>query len=186
MYQQFLSREGAINQGKIEVAEARLKGTVGEKMRDGEMRRQVSAIESETITYENQKKVEVQKSEAELDTSKANYSKVVRVAQIEANKAVDIRESEMQQLVEQKRLDQETERLRALELSKARVKAESEIKLAEGRAKAKELDANAELYSQQRLADAKIYSSLKDADATLAQLQCSSRRYQKLDFSMQW
>jgi flotillin len=46
-YLRLKSHEGAINQAKVDVAQAKFKGAVGEKEREGEQRKATSKIESD-------------------------------------------------------------------------------------------------------------------------------------------
>lgn len=167
------TKENAINQAKIEVAEARLKGDVGEKDRVGQTRREMSKIEAETVVFENSRQQEIKHSEAELEKRMAHYNREIKIAKIESEKAAAIRESELQKEVEVKRLEQETERLRAEKLSKARVEAEALIQKADGEAAAKQRQASADLFQKQREAEAVLAHLTAQADG-LARLTAAA------------
>ncbi|KAK4590293.1 hypothetical protein RGQ29_020725 [Quercus rubra] len=166
----------AANQAKIDVAEAKKKGEIGAKERQGLTSQNAAKIDAETkiITtqrlgdaqkeeinvktsvelYKNQKEAELVKSKAELATKNAGWSQASQLAEVESAKAVAIREAELQTEVEKKKALNQTEKLRAELLSKAAV--EYEIKVQE---------ANWDLYKKQKAAEAVLYEAQKAAEA---------------------
>ena len=78
------TQEGAVNQAKIDVAEAKFRGTVGEKEREGETRVANSKIEAETVEFESQRQIEMGKANANLKVEKAAFDAQVVIANIEA------------------------------------------------------------------------------------------------------
>ncbi|KAG0172627.1 hypothetical protein DFQ28_010172 [Apophysomyces sp. BC1034] len=151
------TQEGAVNQAKIDVAAARNRGDVGAKEKEGLTRQNVQRIEADTLIYERQKEAEILKAQAELDEKQAQYDRDVKLAQIEAQQATQVREMELKRQVEEKRQLAETERLRASIVAKS--KAEYEVSVQK---------ANAELYNQERIAEAEFFQKQKDAEAALA------------------
>ncbi|CAO3687492.1 unnamed protein product [Umbelopsis vinacea] len=152
-YMRMKTQEGAVNQAKIDVADARYKGDVGEKEKVGMTRQQVGRIEAETVVYENEKKAEMYQAQALLETRQAEYDRQVQTAQIESKQASNMRQIELQRQYEEKRQLAETERLRADVVAKW--KAEYEVGVEK---------ANAELYSQQRKADAELFKKKQEAE----------------------
>ncbi|KAL6335848.1 hypothetical protein AAG906_040571 [Vitis piasezkii] len=169
----------AANQAKVDVAEARMKGQVGEKLRDGQTRQNAAKIDAETKIikmqregegeketvrvktdvqiFQYEKEAEVAEANAELATKKAGWTRLAQLAEVEASKAVDLRTAELQSEVERKNALTRTEKLKAEFLSKASV--EYDIKVQE---------ANWELYKNQRAADAVAYEKQKSAEAQKA------------------
>ncbi|CBI36454.3 unnamed protein product, partial [Vitis vinifera] len=149
----------AANQAKVDVAEARMKGQVGEKLRDGQTRQNAAKIDAETKIIKMQREGEGEKetANAELATKKAGWTRLAQLAEVEASKAVDLRTAELQSEVERKNALTRTEKLKAEFLSKASV--EYDIKVQE---------ANWELYKNQRAADAVAYEKQKSAEAQKA------------------
>ncbi|KAK3001893.1 hypothetical protein RJ639_020302 [Escallonia herrerae] len=151
----------AANQAKIDVAEARMKGEIGSKEREGQTVQNAAKIDAETKIiatkrqgegkkeeikvkaevqiFENQKQADVAEANAELATKKASWGQQVKMAEVESDKAVAIREAELQQEVERKNALTQTEKLKAEFLSKASV--EYDIK------------ADADLYTKKREAE---------------------------------
>jgi flotillin len=146
-------RSEAENRAKIDVSEAKKTGDIGQKEREAITRQQVATFESETVQRENERKQEMEKSNADLEVVKAEAFRRRETASIEANASTQLREAELQRNVEQKRIALETEKQRAVELSKAQVLAETRAKEAEGKAQATRLEAEASLYARQKEAE---------------------------------
>lgn len=70
-----------------------------------------------------------QRSNAELDVVKIAASQQVQLARVQAAAVTQQKEAELQRDVEQKRIALETEKLRAREMSKAQVHAETIAKV---------------------------------------------------------
>ncbi|CAG8612567.1 8561_t:CDS:2 [Funneliformis mosseae] len=156
-YMRMKTQEGAVNQAKVDVAEAKYKGDVGTKEREGLTRREASKIEADTILVENERNALIAEAEMTLATKKSEFEKSTKIASIEASLAAKIRESELQKQVEERRLLSETERLRVEYVAKATAEFEA--------AKA---NANAKLYEKQKEAEAELYQKQKEAEGILA------------------
>ncbi|KAK9699909.1 hypothetical protein RND81_08G203400 [Saponaria officinalis] len=169
----------AANQAKIDVAEAKKKGEIGSKSREGETLQNAAAIDAETKIvstqrtgkakkeqlkveaevkiYENERIAEVAKTNADLAMKKAGWTKDAQVAEVEAEKAVKLRDAELQKEVEIMNALTQTEKLKAEFLSKASVEYETKVQ-----------QANWELYQQQKAAEATLYKKQMDATAQKA------------------
>ncbi|KAE8729684.1 Flotillin-like protein 1 [Hibiscus syriacus] len=166
----------AANQAKIDVAEAKMKGEVGAKLREGQTKQNAAKIDAETKiiatqrqgegkkeeirvntevkVFENQREAEIAKANADLAKKKAGWSKEAQVAQVEATKAVALREAELQKEVEMMNAATMTEKLKSEFLSKASVDYDIKVK-----------EANRELYKKQKEAEARLYEKEKQAEA---------------------
>jgi flotillin len=142
-----------VNQAKIDVADARFKGDVGEKEKVGLTRQEVGRIEADTVIYENEKKAAISQANARLESRRAEFDRQVETAKIEAKQASSTRQIELQRDYEEKRQLAETERLRADVVAKW--KAEYEVGVQK---------ANTELYNQQRKADAELFKKQQEAE----------------------
>ncbi|XP_074586918.1 flotillin-like protein 1 [Curcuma longa] len=173
------TQQEAANQAKVDVAEARMKGEMGSKERDGRTRQNAAKIDAETKVYSKQREGEGSKAEAKVQTDvmvyqaereaevaaanaqlavkKAEWVRRAKVADVEAAKAVAIRDAELQLEVEKKNAFCQTEKLKAELLSRATV--DYEIKVQE---------ANWELYRKQKAAEAALYEQEKQAEAQRA------------------
>lgn len=141
-YFQFLrqrARANAENEARVNIAEAQKEGDIAVKQRERDTRVKTSGFESEAVTFENQRNVEIAESNALLKVREAEFNRQSEIARIEASKAADQREAELQKEVETRRIAQEQERLRSELLVQANVQAE-----------ARERTADAELYAKQK------------------------------------
>lgn len=140
----------AANQAKVDVAEARMKGEIGAKLREGQTLQNAAKIDAETKiistkrqgegkkeeikvksevkVYENQREAEVAEANAELVKKKAGWTREAQVAEVEAAKAVALREAELQREVERMNALTRTEKLKAEFLSKASVDYETKVR----------------------------------------------------------
>ncbi|KAI3934442.1 hypothetical protein MKW98_002949 [Papaver atlanticum] len=166
----------AANQAKIDVAEAKMKGEVGAKLRQGQTVQNAATIDAETKIiatqrqgegkkeelkvnaeikiFENLRDADVAQANAELATKKAGWAQSAELSQVESVKAVAIKEAELQREVELKNASTQTEKLKAQYLSKASV--EYDVKVQE---------ANWELHKKQKQAEAVLFEKQKAADA---------------------
>ncbi|XP_027096115.2 flotillin-like protein 3 [Coffea arabica] len=198
----------AANQAKVDVAEAKMKGEIGAKerqgltlqnaakidaetkiistQREGEGKKQEIMVKSQVKIYENQREADVAEANALLATKKAGWAQQAKMAEVEAEKAVAIREAELQKEVESKNALAKTEQLKAEQLSEATVdyeikvqeansvlykkQKESEAVLYERQkaAEAQKVAAEAQLYAAQQAADAELYAKRKEAEGMKA------------------
>ncbi|ETI26484.1 hypothetical protein G647_03261 [Cladophialophora carrionii CBS 160.54] len=195
-YFAFLSRkahEGASNQARIDVAEARMRGEVGEAGRKGQTKQEISKIEAETAVLETKRKAEKAQADAELTNRQTELNMGIQMAQIQARRAAESRDAELQKDVETKKAATELERLRAKDLVRAQIARETvqqeadaeqyrQFKAADAKAYAEKQDAEAQLFKQQKQiqgnverqmkeADAMYHAKMREAEATQAQAQ---------------
>ncbi|PVH87734.1 putative Flotillin-like protein 1 [Cadophora sp. DSE1049] len=167
-YFESLSRkahEGAINQARVDVAEAQRLGTVGEAQRQGEQNREIAKINAETAVQKTERDSERARAEATLATRKTNFNKDVNLAQIEATRATEVRDEELRKEVEVKRAQTELERLRASDVVKATILRESKQQAADASNYEEQARSNAAFYSEQKAADAHAYKMKVEAEA---------------------
>ncbi|KAI9652072.1 MAG: hypothetical protein M1829_001965 [Trizodia sp. TS-e1964] len=178
-YFAFLSRkahEGALNQAKIDVAEARMKGAIGEKQKQGRTTQEVSKIDAETAVLETQRKGEKATAEAQLATKQTELDMGIQLAKIKAKRQAESRDAELQKDVESKRAETELERLRASEVTRSKVARESAqqstdaayytaVKTSDGALYKQKLEADANLYRQTKEAEAAFFRQTKEAEA---------------------
>lgn len=143
----------AENKAKVEVAERKKIGDIGTSQREGETRQQRASIEATTVRTENEKQKEVIVSKTELEKLRAEQEFIAKQARITAETNAKIYEAEKVRELEAKRRATQEETMRATDLSKSVVEAEMAVKVAEGKALALKLEADALLYKQQREAD---------------------------------
>ncbi|VFQ69723.1 unnamed protein product [Cuscuta campestris] len=169
----------AANQAKVDVAEAKMKGEIGSKERVGQTLQNAAKIDAQTKiistqregegkkaevrvktdvkVYENELEAEVAQANSELAKKKAAWAQAAKLAEVEASKAVAMREAELQKEVEKMNALGRTEKLKAEFLSKASVEYETKVQ-----------EANWELYRNQKEAEAKLFQKEKEAAAQRA------------------
>ncbi|CAA3028693.1 Hypothetical predicted protein [Olea europaea subsp. europaea] len=152
----------AANQAKIDVAEAKMKGEIGREK--AEKKKEIQ-VRTDLKVFENQKEAE---ANAELAKKKAGWAKEPQVAEVEASKAVALRDAELQREVERMNALTQTERLKAEFLSKASVEYETKES---DTIKTKVQQAYWDLYEKQKAAEAYLYQKEKEADATFYRRQ---------------
>lgn len=169
IYFESLSRkahEGATNQARIDVAEAQLRGNVGEAQRKGEQDREIAKINAETAVQKTERDIERAAAEAQLSTKKATLNRDVDIARIEATRATEGKDEELKKQVELKRAAAEMERLRASDVVKATIARESKQQAADAKAYEIEADARANFEKAVKQTDAAAYKTTKDAEAS--------------------
>ena len=159
---------GATNDARVEVAEAKKRGDIGTATRDGEASVETTRINAANVTARNARQQEIERSNNQLRLVKLECEQEQAVRQKEAQMAPMNREAILQ--TELNKLDamKQLEFLRSTQFAKATVEAESLAKVAEGRATATKLEADADLYKAQ-----------KEAEAILAKAQAQAEGLQR-------
>jgi flotillin len=159
--------EGANNQAKVEVAQARMTGDIGEREKIGLTRQRVAQIDAETAISETIRKKEKATAEAEFTKRQAELDMEIQIAQITARRGAESRDAELQKEVETKKAETEYARLQASDLTKTRIAREKMAQQADAELYAAKKKADAELYSQQKIAEATQLSMKVEADMVL-------------------
>lgn len=157
-YFAFLSRkahEGASNQAKIDVAEARMRGEIGEAEKKGKTTQEISRIHAETAVLETKRRIDKAQADSQLTNRQTELDMGIRLAKISASRQAEVKDAELQKEVENKRGETELERLRATDVTKSKIERES----AEEAAKAR-------LFSETNAADGYFYKKKLEADAS--------------------
>lgn len=141
------------------MAEAQLRGNVGEAKRKGEQDRELAKINAETAVQKTERDVERAQAEATLATRKTALSRDVDIARIEATRATQSKDEDLKRDVEIRRAAAEMERLRASDVVKATIERESKQQAADAYAYEIEADARANFEKSKRLADAVAYKT---------------------------
>lgn len=160
------AHEGATNQARIDVAEARLRGTVGESQRKGQQDRELAKINALTAVEKTDRDVERAAAESNLATRKTAFDRDVEIAKIEAMRATQSRDEDLKKEVELKRAGAELERLRATDVVKASIARESKQQAADAKAYEVSAEAKAAYEKSNRITDATAYKTRQDADAS--------------------
>ncbi|KAL2832893.1 hypothetical protein BDW59DRAFT_138851 [Aspergillus cavernicola] len=159
------AHEGALNQAKIDVAEARMRGEIGEAEKKGRTKQEISKIDADTAVLETKRKAEKAKADSELMNRQTELDSQVQMGKITAQRQTETRDAELQKQVETRRAETELERLRAKQVTKSKVERESAQEQADAHYYTNTKAAEAMLYEQKMKADATYYRASKDADA---------------------
>ena len=170
----------AENRAKTEVAEQNKKGEIGVKEREGETRQQISIIEADTTLVENQRQEQILKSKAELEKTRAEQNLIITHAKIKADNEALIKRMELEKDVEIKRAHMELEKQRATDFSTVQVKAEIDAKKAEGESSSQKILADANLYSSMKETEAKLFAKIKEAEGIEAIYRAQAEGLNKL------
>jgi flotillin len=169
------AHEGTSYQAKVDVADARMKGDIGEAQRKGTTKQEIAQIDAATAVKETQRKAEKAKAELQLAQIEIEMAQTLTLSKIEAKRTAEERDNDFQKIVELKRAAMELERPRADKVTTARIERESgqekadqeyycETKCAEAMFLVKQNEARAHLEVSNRKTDATFYQASKDAD----------------------
>ncbi|KAM3393806.1 flotillin-like protein 6 [Capsicum galapagoense] len=198
----------AANKAKVDVAEAKMKGNIGAKQsegltiqsaakidvdtkvitaqRQGRCKMEEIKVGAEVMIFENQQEAEVSEANAELLTKKAAWSQQAKMAEVESEKAVAIREAELQREVEIRNTLMKTEHFKAQFLSRANVEYHVKVQEANWKyyqkqkaadailyekqklAEARKVESDAETYAKKQAADIMLYTKMKEAEGLVA------------------
>jgi flotillin len=166
-YFAYLSRkahEGALNQARVDVAEARMKGEVGESQRQGQAKQEIAKIHAETAVKETQRKAEKAQADAELTQKEIELEQKLSVSRIVAKRMAEERDAELSKNVELKRAQMELERQRATTVTKAIITRESDQQKADALLYTQTQNAAALKEQQKAETDAAFYRKIRDGE----------------------
>ncbi|KAF2227714.1 hypothetical protein BDZ85DRAFT_6536 [Elsinoe ampelina] len=178
-YFEFLSKkahEGAQNQAKVDVANARMVGEIGEAEKQGETKQRIAKIHATTAVLETERKKEKAAADMGLKSKEIEIERELDLERISARRAAEQKDAELLKIVEQKKAEMELERLRATKVVGARIEKESsqekadaqfykDQKTADASKYAQATAAEASKYQEERAAEARYLKVSKDADA---------------------
>ena len=183
--------EGAMNQAKVEVAQARMTGDVGESEKNGLTKQRISQIEAQTAINETIRKKEKCAAEADLKKRQVELDMEIQVTQIQAKRSTECKDTELLRQVEIKRAEMEYARLQASDLTKMKIEREKMEQRADAELYATKKKVDGEFYAQQRTAEAlqlrrkveaetAFYAKEKEADGINAVYQAQYEGFLKL------
>ena len=164
MRQKILANAAA--KAKKDIAEAKAIGDIGEKEKEAEARQKIAKLEADTVTKENEMRQQIALSTAELSVTESEAAQKENIARIKSENNSKMKETEMQQEVEQKRILMETEKRRATDVSKSLVDAEELVAKTDGKGKAKEKETEEKSQTVRIKAEATLFAKERDAEAT--------------------
>lgn len=140
-----------------------MRGEIGEAEKRGKTKQEISRIDAETAVLETQRRSDKLQADAQLTNRQTELNMGIELARIQAKRHAEAKDSELQKHVETKRAETELERLRALDVTKSKAARE-----------AAEQTAEATYFSRTKEADASLYRSKMEADATCMHIHTPS------------
>jgi len=151
----------------IAVAEAEKTRIVGEKNRQVETRKQESTLEATAKETESIQHQNISQYERDLIIMRTQNEQKQKLAAIDAHKATQLRQIEVESELNLKKQQQELERLRSEKVIKAIAEAEAVLKTAQMEADAIKIKAEANSTAIRIKADANLFERNRQADANL-------------------
>ena len=161
------AQAGAQSQAQVDVAHAHMVGQVGASEKEGQTKQQIAKINAQTAVLETERKVEKANADQKLRTREIEIARELQMEQITANRSAEERDAELQKAVEEKRAAMELERLRAKQVTKAKIDRESAQEKADADQYTEQKRSDAHAYNQQKDAEAVLFKRTKEAEADL-------------------
>ncbi|KAI5204658.1 flotillin domain protein [Aureobasidium subglaciale] len=159
-FQSKKAHEGAMNQAKTDVAAARMQGDVGEARNVGTTKQEIAKINAYTAVQETERKIEKAKADSKFKSQEIEIERQLNIERIQAERAAELRDADLQKGVQESKALMELERMRATHVTKAKVAKESAAQ-----------DADAQLYKARQAAEANAFQQSKTADLELYTIQ---------------
>src|SRR5271154_894736 len=99
--------ESALAQAKVECADARMKGEIGEREKQGLTKQKISQIDAQTAINETIRKKEKASADADFAKTQVELDMQLQCAQINATRAAEVKDAELQMKVETTRAETE-------------------------------------------------------------------------------
>jgi flotillin len=142
-----------------------MRGEVGEAEKQGKTKQEVAKIHAATAVLETERKGEKALADAKLTDKEIQIGKDLNLARIDAKRAAEARDAELNTEVEKKRAAMEIERLRATTVTQAIIAKESAQQKADAELYAEQKTAEGKKFAEQAEAEASAFRMLKDAEA---------------------
>jgi flotillin len=142
-----------------------MRGEIGEAEKKGRTKQEVSKIEAETAVLDTKRRGDKAQADAELTNRQTELNMGIQLAQIKAKRQAESRDAELQKDVEQKKAATELERLRATDVTKAKIARETAEQKADAHVYTARQDAEAAYFRQVKDAEAAYTRQIKEADA---------------------
>jgi flotillin len=153
---------------QVSISAAQRDEDVGKKERESDSRIRTVELETIAVTKENENKLLIARSSADLAIKQAELKKQREVAELEAKMSVEAMNIDRQKDLEERKLSEQTSKTRQETMSKVQIDAEAVIKRADGEAYAKIRTSEGDADAAKRIADAHLYTEQRNADALLA------------------
>ncbi|THX58909.1 flotillin domain protein [Aureobasidium pullulans] len=163
-FQSKKAHEGAQNQAKVDVAHARMEGEIGEALNVGRTKQEIAKINANTAVQETERKIEKAIADSKFKSQEIDIERKLNIERIQAERAAELRDSDLQKGVQESKALMELERMRATTVTKAKVAKESAAQEADAQLYKARQAAEASAYQQSKTADLELYTAEKQAE----------------------
>ncbi|THY77817.1 flotillin domain protein [Aureobasidium pullulans] len=154
----------AQNQAKVDVAHARMEGEIGEALNVGRTKQEIAKINANTAVQETERKIEKAIADSKFKSQEIDIERKLNIERIQAERAAELRDSDLQKGVQESKALMELERMRATTVTKAKVAKESAAQEADAQLYKARQAAEASAYQQSKTADLELYTAEKQAE----------------------
>jgi flotillin len=152
-YMRQKTRSLAENEAKINIADANNKGAIGQAQKESETRITTANITSRTIIAENEQKQTVLNSNTQFQLAQIEQETRLKMSRVTQDQEIQKKNLDLERQVEEVRQQKRLEELRASKGTDAQIAYEIVQK-----------ETDAEVYKQQKIAEARLYNQLKEAE----------------------
>ncbi|KAI4718259.1 flotillin domain protein [Aureobasidium sp. EXF-10727] len=162
-FQSKKAHEGAQNQAKVDVAYARMQGEIGEAENLGRTKQEIAKINANTAVQETERKIEKAMADSRFKSQEIDIERKLNIERIQAERAAELRDADLQKGVQESKALMELERMRATTVTKAKVAKESAAQEADAQLYKARQAAEANAFQQSKTADLELYTTEKQA-----------------------
>ncbi|KAG9643773.1 flotillin domain protein, partial [Aureobasidium melanogenum] len=163
-YQSRKAHEGAQANAKVDVAHARMQGEIGEAESVGRTKQEIAKINANTAVQETERKIEKAMAESRFKSQEIDIERKLNIERIQAERAAELRDADLQKGVQESKALMELERMRATTVTKAKVAKESAAEEADAQLYKARQAAEAHAFQQSKTADLELYTTEKQAE----------------------
>ncbi|KAG9989207.1 flotillin domain protein, partial [Aureobasidium melanogenum] len=149
---------------KVDVAHARMQGEIGEAESVGRTKQEIAKINANTAVQETERKIEKAMAESRFKSQEIDIERKLNIERIQAERAAELRDADLQKGVQESKALMELERMRATTVTKAKVAKESAAEEADAQLYKARQAAEAHAFQQSKTADLELYTTEKQAE----------------------
>ncbi|CAD0030136.1 unnamed protein product [Aureobasidium pullulans] len=140
------------------------KGEIGEALNVGRTKQEIAKINANTAVQETERKIEKAIADSKFKSQEIDIERKLNIERIQAERAAELRDSDLQKGVQESKALMELERMRATTVTKAKVAKESAAQEADAQLYKARQAAEASAYQQSKTADLELYTAEKQAE----------------------
>ncbi|THW64728.1 flotillin domain protein [Aureobasidium pullulans] len=141
-----------------------MEGEIGEALNVGRTKQEIAKINANTAVQETERKIEKAIADSKFKSQEIDIERKLNIERIQAERAAELRDSDLQKGVQESKALMELERMRATTVTKAKVAKESAAQEADAQLYKARQAAEASAYQQSKTADLELYTAEKQAE----------------------